>query len=96
MQRILSTYRYVNQPLLPELLASIRSAGIGAIEVFCGSGHFSYGSPQMVRELVGRLAEYGIRLQSLHAPTERGSGAGRSGGAPISISDPERIRRVDA
>jgi len=96
MQRILSTYRYVNQPLLPELLASIRSAGIGAIEVFCGSGHFSYGSPQMVRELAGRLAEYGIRLQSLHAPTERGSGAGRSGGAPISISDPERIRRVDA
>jgi len=96
MQRILSTYRYVNQPLLPELLASIASAGIRGIEVFCGSGHFSYASPQTVRELAGRLAEYGIQLASLHAPTERNSGAGRSGGAPISISDPERIRRVDA
>jgi len=96
MQRILSTYRYVNQPLLPELLASIASAGIRAIEVFCSSGHFSYASPQTVRELAGRLVEYGIQLPSLHAPTERSSGAGRSGGAPISISDPERIRRVDA
>jgi len=96
MQRILSTYRYVNQPLLPELLASLSSAGIRAIEVFCGSGHFSYASPQTVRELAGRLIEYRIQLASLHAPTERSSGEGRSGGAPISISDPERIRRVDA
>ncbi|HXW61252.1 MAG TPA: sugar phosphate isomerase/epimerase family protein [Candidatus Acidoferrales bacterium] len=96
MQRILSTYRYVNQPLLSELLASIASAGIQAIEVFCSSGHFGYSSPQTVREFVARLDEYGIKLQSLHAPTERSSGGGRSGGAPISISDPERIRRVDA
>jgi sugar phosphate isomerase/epimerase len=96
MQRILSTYRYVNQPLLSELLASIASAGIQALEVFCSSGHFGYSSPQTVREFVARLDEYGIKLQSLHAPTERSSGGGRSGGAPISISDPERIRRVDA
>jgi sugar phosphate isomerase/epimerase len=96
MRRILSTYRYVNQPLLPELLASIASAGIPAIEVFCDSEHFGYASPQIVREFLGRLAEYGIQLHSLHAPTERSSGVGRSSGVPISISDPERIRRVDA
>lgn len=96
MQRILSTYRYVNQALIPELLASIATMGIPAIEIFCGTEHFGYGSPQTVRELASRLDEYGIKLQSLHAPTERSSGAGRSSGAPISISDPERIRRVDA
>jgi len=96
VQRILSTYRYVNQPLLPELLASIASAGIPAIEVFCGSEHFGYESPRTVREFRGCLDEYGLKLQSVHAPTERGSGAGRSSGVPISISDPERIRRVDA
>jgi sugar phosphate isomerase/epimerase len=96
MQRILSTYRYVNQPLHPELLASIAAAGIPAIEVFCDSEHFAYASSQVVREFRARLNEHGVKLQSLHAPTERGAGAGRGSGAPISISDPERIRRIDA
>jgi len=96
MQRILSTYRYIDQALLSEVLASIARAGIPAIEVFCSSEHFGYASQQAVRAFRGCLDEYGLKLQSLHAPTERGSGAGRSGGVPISISDPERIRRVDA
>ena len=96
MQRILSTYRYIDQELLSEVLASIARAGIPAIEVFCSSEHFGYASQQAVRAFRGCLDEYGLKLQSLHAPTERGSGAGRSGGVPISISDPERIRRVDA
>ena len=96
MERILSTYRYVNQALGPELLGSIARAEISAIELFCGAGHFGYASPQSVREFAGWLAEYGLQLQSLHAPTERGSGVGRGSGVPISISDPERIRRVDA
>lgn len=96
MQRILSTYRYVNQTLAPELLASLAQAEIPAIELFCGSGHFGYASQQTIREFAGWLAEYGLQLHSLHAPTERGSGVGRGSGVPISISDPERIRRVDA
>jgi sugar phosphate isomerase/epimerase len=96
MQRILSTYRYVNQPLLPELLSSIAAAGIFAVEVFCGSEHFGYASPQTVREFLGDLEQYGLKLHAVHAPTERGSAGGRSSGIPISISDPERIRRVDA
>ena len=96
MQRILSTYRYVNQTLTPEMLASIAQARIPAIELFCGSGHFGYATQQNVRDFAGWLAEYGLQLHSLHAPTERGSGAGRGSGVPISISDPERIRRVDA
>ncbi|HXX46264.1 MAG TPA: sugar phosphate isomerase/epimerase family protein [Candidatus Acidoferrales bacterium] len=96
MERILSTYRYVNQTLGPDLLASIAKADIPAIELFCGAGHFGYASSQTVREFGGWLREHGLKLQSLHAPTERGSGVGRGTGVPISISDPERIRRVDA
>jgi len=98
MQRILSTYRYVNQPLTPEMVSGIAAARIPAIEIFCGVGHFGYASQPAVRELAGALHEYGVTLQSLHAPTERGSGSGvgRGSGVPISISDPERIRRVDA
>lgn len=96
MQRILSTYRYVNQPLTPEMVSAIAAAGIPAIEIFCGVGHFGYASQPAVRELAGALHEHGVTLRSLHAPTERGSGAERGSGVPISISDPERIRRVDA
>jgi len=96
MQRILSTYRYVNQPLAPELLAEIARAGIPAIEVFCEASHFNYCSAQAVRELGGALEECGLTLQSLHAPTERSSASGYRGGVPLSISDPERIRRLDA
>jgi sugar phosphate isomerase/epimerase len=96
MQRILSTYRYIDQTLLPEVLGSIASARIPGVEVFCSAEHFGYASPQTVREFRGCLEEYGLTLHSLHAPTERSSGATRSSGVPISISDPERIRRVDA
>ncbi|MGD1211123.1 MAG: sugar phosphate isomerase/epimerase family protein [Candidatus Acidiferrales bacterium] len=96
MRRILSTYRYVNQPLTPALLEGIARAGIPCVEIFCASYHFSYRSLESVRELAGALAEYGLELHSLHSPTERSSAPGRESGIPISISETERIRRVDA
>jgi len=96
MRRILSTYRYVNQPLMPALLEGIARAGIPCVEIFCASYHFSYRSLESVRELAGALAEYGLELHSLHSPTERSSAPGRESGIPISISETERIRRVDA
>ena len=96
MQRVLSTYRYVHQPLAALLLAEFARAGIGGLEVFCSPLHFDYRSPQTVRELAGALSEHGIALHSLHSPTERELAPGRQSGVPLSISDPERIRRVDA
>jgi sugar phosphate isomerase/epimerase len=96
MRRILSTYRYVNQPLTPALLQGIARAGIPSVEIFCASFHFSYSSPESVRELAGALKDYGLELHSLHSPTERSSAAGRQSGVPVSISEIERIRRVDA
>jgi sugar phosphate isomerase/epimerase len=96
MQRILSTYRYITQPLTPMVLADIARAGITSIEIFCAPVHFDYRSPEIVRELSGVLQDYSLRLHSLHSPTERDYAPGRQSGMPISICDPERIRRVDA
>jgi sugar phosphate isomerase/epimerase len=94
MHRILSTYRYVNQPLTPALLAGIAHAGIPGIEIFCGTSHFNYRAAQSVRELANALGEYRLDLHSLHSPTERDSTSGHQ--SDVSISDPERIRRLDA
>jgi sugar phosphate isomerase/epimerase len=96
MQRVLSTYRYINQPLTPALLAEISQAGIATVEIFCAPQHFSYREPQAVRELADTLGEYRLALHALHSPTERDLSPGRESGVPISISDPERIRRLDA
>jgi sugar phosphate isomerase/epimerase len=96
MQRILSTYRYINQPLAPTLLSQIARAGISEIEVFCAPVHFGYRSPESVRDFASALGEYGLQLHSLHSPTERDLAPGRESGVPISICDTERIRRVDA
>jgi sugar phosphate isomerase/epimerase len=96
LQRVLSTYRYVHQPLSPTLLAEIARAGISSIEIFCAPQHLSYRAPQAVRELADALGEYRLDVHSLHSPTERDLSPGRESGVPISISDPERTRRLDA
>lgn len=96
MRRILSTYRWVNQPLTAMLLGEIAKAEIPAVEVFCASVHFDYRSGEAVRDLASALSEHGLELNSLHAPTERDAISGHQTGMPISISDPERIRRIDA
>jgi sugar phosphate isomerase/epimerase len=96
MQRILSTYMYQNQPLTSVLLAEISQAGVAAVEIYCGTFHFNYASPQSVRELAASLADRGLALHALHAPLERETAPGRGSGVSISIADPERIRRQDA
>src|SRR5271167_5077050 len=96
MQRILSTYRFVNQPLSAALLAEIAQAGFSAVEIFCASQHFSYREAQRVREISDALDEYRLGLHSVHSPTDRDRSPGRESGVVISISDPERIRRLDA
>src|SRR5271169_4943461 len=96
MQRILSTYRYVGQRLSPTLLTEIARAGFSGVQIFCSAFHFNYGSPESVRELANSLNECGLKLHSLHAPTDRDSARGPGSGLAVSISEPERIRRQDA
>jgi sugar phosphate isomerase/epimerase len=78
------------------MLRGIAQAGIHGVEVFCAPSHFTYRSPEALRELAGTLGECGLMLHSLHSPTERNSSPGRESGIPISISETERVRRVDA
>jgi len=42
------------------------------------------------------LADNRLQLASLHAPTSRDFGPNREGGTPLSITEVERVRRVEA
>jgi sugar phosphate isomerase/epimerase len=96
MQHVLSTYRYVRHPLNATLLADISRSGVRNIEVFCATPHFAYADEPTIRDLANALEEYNLTLHSLHAPTQRDLAPGRESGFPISISDAERVRRLDA
>lgn len=96
MQRILSTYVYVNRTLGTALLDEIAAAGIGAVEIYCERAHFDYRSAEAVRTLAGWLKDHSLKIHSLHAPMSRDISERRESGVPISISDNERLRRLDA
>ena len=96
MQRILSTYLFVSKKLTPEFLALVHGAGFQAIELFASRGHFDYTLTQDVRGLAHILADNRLQLASLHAPTSRDFGPNREGGTPLSITEVERVRRIEA
>jgi len=94
--RVLSTYLFRSQRLGPALLTDIEQAGIPQLELFCARSHFDYRSPQAVRELTEWLDHHDLCVHSIHAPTSRELGVARENSTPISISDMERVRRLDA
>jgi len=96
MQRILSTYLFVSKKLTPEFLALIHGAGFQAIELFASRGHFDYTLTQEVRGMAHILADNRLQLASLHAPASRDFGPNREGGTPLSITEVERVRRIEA
>jgi sugar phosphate isomerase/epimerase len=70
--------------------------GVSSIELFCSRGHFDYRSSEDARELASWLAGSNMTLHSIHSPTTRDFHPSRESGAPLSISDPERLRRQEA
>jgi sugar phosphate isomerase/epimerase len=96
MQRILSTYLFVSKKLTPELLAQISAARFQAVEIFATRSHFDYATKAEVRTIASALAEHHLQLHSLHAPTSRDINVNREGGSPLSITEVERVRRVEA
>jgi len=96
MQRVLSTYLFVNRKLTAALVGEVARAKVSAIELFCSRGHFDYGSAEDARELASWLAGNNLTLHSIHSPTTPNSYPKRESGTPLSISDPERIRRQEA
>jgi sugar phosphate isomerase/epimerase len=96
MQRVLSTYLFVKRKLTAALVNEVARAEIPALELFCSRGHFDYRSGEDARELASWLAGHGMALHSIHAPTARDFDTMRESTAPLSISDPERVRRQEA
>jgi len=96
MQRILSTYLFVSKKLTPELLAQIHHAGFQALEIFAARSHFDYATNAEVRTVAQALADNRLQLNSLHAPTSRDLSVNREGGIPLSVTEVERVRRIEA
>ncbi|MDE3138146.1 MAG: sugar phosphate isomerase/epimerase, partial [Acidobacteriota bacterium] len=76
--------------------AAVARSGVHSVELFSASGHFNFRSPEHVREFANWLESTGVQLHSVHAPTDRSNGRGREGGAPISIAEPDKLRRIEA
>jgi len=87
---------FVSRRLTTELLGQIAEAGFEAIEIFGTRGHFDYTAQQEVQAMASALAQHRLALASLHAPTSRDLSATREGGAPLSITEVERVRRIEA
>jgi sugar phosphate isomerase/epimerase len=96
LMRVLSTYLFRSQRLGPGLMAEIEQAGIPQLELYCARSHFDYRSPQAVRELADWMNGHDLCVHSVHAPTSRELGEKRENATPISVSDLERVRRLDA
>jgi sugar phosphate isomerase/epimerase len=94
--RLLSTYRWISHKLTPAHLTGAENAGIDGVEIFCSAGHFNYRDPETVREIASWFSGHQMKLHSLHAPTSRDFSPGRESGSPVSVSDLERQRRLDA
>jgi sugar phosphate isomerase/epimerase len=87
---------FVSRRLTPELLGQIAGAGFEAVEIFGTRGHFDYTTKQEVVSMASALSQHHLALASLHAPTSRDLSATREGGAPLSITEVERVRRIEA
>jgi sugar phosphate isomerase/epimerase len=96
MVRTLSTYLFVKRRLTPALLTEIARHGFSAVEIFCARAHFNYQSQDVVREIAGALRDHNLALHALHAPAERDFNPMHESSAPLSICDPERVRRLEA
>ena len=66
------------------------------MELFCSRGHFDYRSADSAHELRSWLEGNNLKLHSIHSPTTRDFHLNRESGAPLSICDPERLRRQEA
>jgi sugar phosphate isomerase/epimerase len=96
MQRVLSTYLFVSKKLTRELLAHIHAANFQGVEIFATRSHFDYATKEEVRATAQALADNRLQLHSLHAPTSRDVSVNREGGSPLSVTEVERVRRIEA
>jgi sugar phosphate isomerase/epimerase len=94
--RILSTYLFISKKLTRELLAQVRNYRFEAVEIFAARSHFDYANKDEVRSIRQALSDHQLHLTSIHAPTSRDLSVNREGGSPLSVTEIERVRRVEA
>jgi sugar phosphate isomerase/epimerase len=87
---------FVSRRLTTELLGQIAESGFEALEIFATRGHFDYTTRQEIQSIASAISQHGLTLASLHAPTSRDLSATREGGTPLSITEVERVRRIEA
>jgi sugar phosphate isomerase/epimerase len=86
----ISTHLYHGQRLRREHLLEIAAHGFEWVEVFATRTHFDYHNPMAVADLQQWLAEAGLQLRSIHAPTAEGFTGGRwSGTLSLASGDPD-------
>lgn len=85
-----STHLYHAQRLCRDHLLEIAAHGFEWVEVFATRTHFDYHNPAAVADLQQWLAEAGLQLRSIHAPTAEGFTGGRwSGTLSLASGDPD-------
>jgi sugar phosphate isomerase/epimerase len=85
-----STHLYHAQRLNRDHLLEIAAHGFEWVEVYATRTHFDYHNPSAVADLQGWLAEAGLRLRSIHAPTAESFTGGRwSGSLSLASTDPD-------
>lgn len=96
MIRVFSTYLYFAQPLTPELLRQIEAAGLSHLEIFAGRYHFDYAQRSSIQQMADWLTDRQLHLHSIHSPVYLDDESRRRSEHPISIAEPERVRRLEA
>ena len=85
----ISTHLYHGQRLCRDHLLEIAAHGFDCVEVYATRTHFDYHNPSAVADLQGWLADAGLELRSVHAPTAEAFTGGRwSGSLSLASTDP--------
>jgi sugar phosphate isomerase/epimerase len=85
-----STHLYHAQRLCRDHLVEIAAHGFDCVEVYATRTHFDYHNPSAIADLQGWLAEVGLTLRSIHAPTAESFMGGRwSGSLSLASADPD-------
>ena len=90
-----STHLYHAQRLCRDHLLEIAAHGFECVEVYATRTHFDYHNPSAVADLQQWLAEAGLRLRSIHAPTAENFTGGRWGGS-LSLASTDPAARAHA
>ena len=86
----ISTHLYHGQRLSRDHLLEIAAHGFEWVEVYATRTHFDYHNPAAIADLQQWLAEAGVQLRSIHAPTADSYTGGRwSGALSLASVDPD-------